>query len=562
MPPAETSRRRWQVVIAAVLTAGVAFATSGGVGRATSHPAEQLSVRGTTEYRTDEPPDASHTDDVAVALEALPDAVWSPCLARAARSAAHISRQRRSAELSSHLLENLVHGAGCPDPFPVLVTVTTSESSTVDIVAELRRVGPPEGGGLPIVGLARTAIDEGRHRWRWIALLAGRMFYLADTVPQEIEPETTLDLRFDLEPGLRRPTVVVQRPDGSTEDLEPYASGGLWRLPLAAGSDRGALRVEVVADGAYGPQVVAIMPIRVGTPAEVAAPIAELRGGSPTTLPTDLSTAAGFLVEQVNADRRRIGRPLLVRDPDLDTVALGHSQDMVEDGFFGHVSPTAGGLADRLARVGYRYRAARESLARAGDLADAHRSMMASPAHRAALLADDVERIGVGVVETLADDGRREVVVTEVLTAPIEPARLTLVVESATAAVTADRQSRGLSPLDRLPSLDAAAAVVAGEPGALSWSDATMFDHLGTVLGTPSAGHGTIRVAVVRVTLPQQISPPKPVGDEAVAFYGVAAANLPGDDPPIVQVVWVFSNQPPPARADGADDVSRRRDAR
>lgn len=548
-------------MIATGAMAIVAFVTSGTVARATSQPAEQSPLHGAISYRTDEGPGASHVDDLAVAIEALPDAVWSPCLARAARSVADISRQRRTTELSTHLIEDLVHRAGCPDPFPILVTVTTSESSTVDIIAELRRIGARKGGGLPIVGLARTAVDEGRHRWRWIALLTGRMFYLADPVPQTIEPGTTLDLRFDLEPGLLRPTVVVQRPDGSTEELAPYASGGLWRLALAAGNDRGSLRVEVVADGAYGPQVVAIMPIRVGTSAERAESVGGVHGGSPTGLPTDPRTAARFLVEQVNADRRRVGHAPLVGDPDLDAVALGHSQDMVEDGFFGHVSPTAGGLVDRLAAVGYRYRVARESLARASDIADAHRSMMASPAHRATLLADDVERIGVGVVESRTDDGRREVIVTEVLTAPMQIASLSQVLESATQAVTNDRGSRGLAPLTRLPSLDAAAAVVASEPEALDWTDATIFDRLDTVLGTSSAEHGTVRVAIVRVVSPLQLTSPEAARSGDVRSYGVAASHLSSGDSPIAQVVWVFAGQPSPIPAVGADAVSRRHDA-
>lgn len=43
--------------------------------------------------------------------------------------------------------------------------------------------------------------------------------------------------------------------------------------------------------------------------------------------------------ELTNAERERHGLPGLIRDPRIDSVARGHSQDMADRGYFDHVTP-------------------------------------------------------------------------------------------------------------------------------------------------------------------------------------------------------------------------------
>ncbi len=55
----------------------------------------------------------------------------------------------------------------------------------------------------------------------------------------------------------------------------------------------------------------------------------------------------------VNAQRRRHGLVALVEDTRLDESAQAHSNDMVEHGYFEHVSPTGSTPVGRMTSTGY-----------------------------------------------------------------------------------------------------------------------------------------------------------------------------------------------------------------
>jgi uncharacterized protein YkwD len=63
-----------------------------------------------------------------------------------------------------------------------------------------------------------------------------------------------------------------------------------------------------------------------------------------------------------------------------------------------HQSPTSGNAADRVRRSGARAAVVLENVARASSVADAQRSFMSSPGHRANVLDRTVTRMGAGVV--------------------------------------------------------------------------------------------------------------------------------------------------------------------
>lgn len=120
-------------------------------------------------------------------------------------------------------------------------------------------------------------------------------------------------------------------------------------------------------------------------------------------LATDEETALATGLERqifdlANAIRRREGLGVLRWHEAAAGVARGHSQDMLENNFFAHVSPTKGTLADRFKRAGIMYRAAGENLAYGYDDApSAHEGWMNSTGHRANILEEDWTHLGVGV---------------------------------------------------------------------------------------------------------------------------------------------------------------------
>lgn len=126
----------------------------------------------------------------------------------------------------------------------------------------------------------------------------------------------------------------------------------------------------------------------------------------PPTGDSDIAEAEGDeaeLIDLVNEERVERGLQPLTFDPALVPIARAHSEEMLELGYFAHVSPNTGTLGDRLNAAGYEYMSAGENLAYAPNVRVAHRGLMQSDGHRENLLEPSFERIGVGILE--APDG-------------------------------------------------------------------------------------------------------------------------------------------------------------
>lgn len=115
------------------------------------------------------------------------------------------------------------------------------------------------------------------------------------------------------------------------------------------------------------------------------------------------------MLDMVNAERAERGLSPLKADLQLAEVARGHSRDMLGRGYFSHVSPEGGSLAQRMRKSDARYLVAGENLAFAPTLEVAHQGLMDSPGHRANILRPQFGRLGVGVL----DGGRYGLMVTQ-----------------------------------------------------------------------------------------------------------------------------------------------------
>lgn len=101
----------------------------------------------------------------------------------------------------------------------------------------------------------------------------------------------------------------------------------------------------------------------------------------------------------VNADRARANLPPLEWDDALAGVARAHSLDMMTNNFFSHQSPSTGSAQDRIFAAGVPASATAENLSKDFDVTAAEQGLMRSPGHRANILSDAHDKLGIGIVE-------------------------------------------------------------------------------------------------------------------------------------------------------------------
>ncbi|UVI31678.1 CAP domain-containing protein [Paenibacillus spongiae] len=103
------------------------------------------------------------------------------------------------------------------------------------------------------------------------------------------------------------------------------------------------------------------------------------------------------IVRLVNEERAKQGLSALTENGDLSRVALFKSQDMRDQGYFSHDSPSYGSPFDMMKAFNINYSYAGENIA-AGQTTpqDVMNSWMNSPGHRKNIMSPDFTEIGIG----------------------------------------------------------------------------------------------------------------------------------------------------------------------
>jgi hypothetical protein len=105
------------------------------------------------------------------------------------------------------------------------------------------------------------------------------------------------------------------------------------------------------------------------------------------------------VVAQTNEQRKQQGLKPLVLDSRLSAAALAKAQDMLDNQYWAHTSPAGKQPWDFMKAANYRYRVAGENLARDfHQTTDMVKAWMASPTHKANIVNDQYQEIGVAVV--------------------------------------------------------------------------------------------------------------------------------------------------------------------
>lgn len=98
----------------------------------------------------------------------------------------------------------------------------------------------------------------------------------------------------------------------------------------------------------------------------------------------------------LNSDRARYGLAPLVIDPELCRIARIKSQDMRDNQYFAHTSPTYGDVRSMLRRFGYAFTTAGENIAHHATVEKAQAAFLSSPGHRKNIMNSAYTRVGLG----------------------------------------------------------------------------------------------------------------------------------------------------------------------
>lgn len=183
----------------------------------------------------------------------------------------------------------------------------------------------------------------------------------------------------------------LTRPDGSAQSLPLQRNGSYFSLQLKD-RERGLYQVELIGETSRGPAVClntliyrSVMPPQEFILTESAKPsrLAWVNRRRLYTL--------------INDSRRLVGQASLPKSRALQSIAQQYAQEMSQYGFASHTSPKGESLSHRALKLKDRAERIFENLAVGSTVEELHEQLMASPAHRAAVLDSEVTHVGVGL---------------------------------------------------------------------------------------------------------------------------------------------------------------------
>lgn len=110
------------------------------------------------------------------------------------------------------------------------------------------------------------------------------------------------------------------------------------------------------------------------------------------------------MFEQVNQERAKAGLSPYKWNPELARIARIKSQDIIDNDYWSHTSPTYGNVNEMLNHFKVKWSRCGENLARFSCCIKAHEALMGSPAHEANILSPHFTEMGIGIIQN--DNGR------------------------------------------------------------------------------------------------------------------------------------------------------------
>lgn len=432
---------------------------------------------------------------------------------------------------------------GLVEPVPFVEVFSLSKEAATSQALEEVFGGLPKNIAFNRYGIAVVP----RFGQRMAVIVLSAVEVDIEPVARRVSPGSTLALRGRLRNGYKHPQLEITLPNGSVKHVAEKAGSHFdFAAPMAL---TGVHRLEILADGPLGTRVLANFPVFAGVdePAVVAG------GGSkpgPPIEPGDEKGVAAKLLALLNEARKAALVAPLKEHPGLSEVAAAHSRDMVESGFFGHVSPKNGDAASRVRRKGLAFLLIAENLGRGSNADEVHAMLLDSPGHRANALDPNLGYVGIGVVIDKRG-GLSQIVATEEFAGGSKPVDVGAVPDDLLRAINARRASSGANPLQVDPVLaDAArrgAALYFKDP---SLSQEQVLQNVTRDIERPSSAGGSsigrrmreTRSYVMPVISIDQVTRIDSLFDPVARYVGIGAAQgaRPETGPHTVGVVVVL----------------------
>jgi uncharacterized protein YkwD len=314
--------------------------------------------------------------------------------ARLDRAARDIALLTAAAEIPAFdATASLLSYYGVVEPNPGMLLKQGDDGAEPGAVADLDH---ELSGNSAFAKWRRFGIGVKRPPGKWMAVL---VFHEKNVdlspVPRRLPSAGSAPLVGRVPPSLHSPEVLVSPPHGSVARLPLALHHGSFSARLECNQGDGLYQVEVVAEDARGPTVVANFPVYCGT--EPPPPL--VTRSAPVARVSQPATVEEQLLLLVNRDRQAHGLAPLVRDERLSRVARRYSEEMSETGEVAHVSRRSGNVLDRVKAVAIAPMptTVAENVASALTATDAESGFMASPGHRDNILNPVLTHVGMGV---------------------------------------------------------------------------------------------------------------------------------------------------------------------
>jgi uncharacterized protein YkwD len=328
------------------------------------------------------------------------------------------------------------HGIIEPSPHLLVIRGPIADPDAVLEQLSLRLVTILAEGKFARVGVGTARRGPGDHV---IVLALQSSFIETEPVPRALPNGGRVRVAGRIAPPYRQPHVYITRENGEVASPPVrFGAEGEFTTAIDCGDRTGRQQVEITASDRSGSTVLANFPIwcREVPPVSITVELTD----DDAAISARPGEAEKRMVEMVNRDRVAHGLAPVAIDDRVTAVARAHSQDMIETGVVGHISPNTGSASDRVAAHGIKTAVVLENVARAYGLAEAQDGLMNSPGHRANVLSSQATHVGVGIVLGEEVAGRREMYVTQVfirIPSPIERDEVIEAVAGKLAAVRA-----------------------------------------------------------------------------------------------------------------------------
>lgn len=230
--------------------------------------------------------------------------------------------------------------------------------------------------------------------------------------PKRSTEQKTINLSGNLIDNFTNLKIYITTPKNQVVTMLPETSAKKFQAPITFKHGAGKYQLEIVGDTDLGPEVLALFPVYVGiTPPEK--PKKE-QWQDPKVYQSAFATEK-YLFRLINKERKKAELNELSLSPKVSDVARQHSQQMINQDFFAHISPIDGqDFAQRLEKnTEIAATLTGENIAFNDTIKGAHNNLMASPAHRSNILNPDFTDVGLGIAFKADYQGNRYYYITE-----------------------------------------------------------------------------------------------------------------------------------------------------